>query len=496
MAKSQILIIYSNLDNKPATDSKTGWVSTFSYNLVRLLNRLEGDQYVVTHLTEYDIDPESYPTEPAVIIPILSKNYFKSPLLSGYLEVFEKDVQKRTGKKNSAHFEFIGLFKNRVEENNLSGFINRHSKKYFYKVDAVTDFVTEMNFEDDAQKDTDYWMKIYDIAQIIRNFRQKLTSPVKKVEELVDEMKPGGIYLARVGIDLEMARENILRELVRNNYKILQLENLEKNYDDLDEEINEKLNKCHISIHLVGVDPGKLIKDRGLTIVEIENQLASQHSKLINDQPRIKYLERFTRVIWISPERENVSVRQKLYIENLKKDLVNIQNAEVLEIPIEELKGFVNALVSGRVAAWEKSAVVTNGRRKSIYFICEEQQRKHCAPIGKLLESQGYSVVFSNFEGELLTIRDQHLKNLNECDGTIIYYGNNNQNWVKSKLIDSVKALGMGRMKGINPTAIIVDSEKQIDLELYFDSDKLMYLKNEKVSKETFKPFFSKLENE
>ena len=115
--------------------------------------------------------------------------------------------------------------------------------------------------------------------------------------------------------------------------------------------------------------------------------------------------------------------------------------------------------------------------------------------MGKMLESQGYNVVFSNFEGELLAIRDRHLKNLNECDGTIIYYGNNNQNWVKSKLIDSVKALGMGRIKGSNPTAIIVDSEKQVELDLYFDKDKLMYLKNEKVTKETFKPFLSRLES-
>lgn len=495
MSKSQILIVYSNLDNKAGPSSKSGWVSTFSNNLVQLLNRLDGDQYILSQLSEYDIDPESYPGESSIVIPILSRNFFQSPLLSGYLEVFEKDIHKRTGKRSSSQFEFISIFKNRIDDDNLSDFIARHPKKYFFKVDSLTDFVTEINFEDDPQKDTDYWMKIFDVGQIIRNFHHGMVSPVEKAEDLVEDMKPGGIYLAQVGVDLGMARENILRELIRNNFKVVQIEKPENNYDDLVDEINEKLNKCHMSIHLIGVDSGKLIKDRGLTMVEIENQIASQHSKQINDQPRIKYIERFKRVIWISPQRENVSVKQKLFIENLKKDLVNIQNAEVLEIPVEELKAFINSLITWRIKAWEKSSSGTKNQKKSIYFICDEQQRKQCTPIGNLLENQGYSVVYSNFEGELLTIRNRHLKNLNECDGTVIYYGNNNQNWVKSKLIDSVKALGMGRIKGSNPTAIIVDSEKEIELDSYFDSEKLMYLKQDKVTKETFKPFLSRLEN-
>jgi hypothetical protein len=494
VSKSQILIIYSNLDDKPRDHSRFGWVTAFSNNLARLLNRMEGDVYSIAHLTEYDIDPESYPSQSAVIVPVISRNFYQSPLLTGYLEVFEKDIQKKSGKKSGDQFEIISVFKNRVDAENISEFLILHPMKYFYRVDVLTDFVSEIHYEDDPGKDQDYWMKMYDIAYMISDFRRKLISPEHKIDKLVEEMRPGGIYLAQVGVDQEIARENIFRELIRNNFHVVQLEKIPDDYERLVEEINERLNKCHTSIHLIGVDAGKSIKDRGLTIVEIENQIASQHSKQINDQPRIKYIDRFKRIIWISPQREHVSVKQKLFIENLKKDLVNIQNAEVLEIPIEELKGFLITLMKGRERAWENSTKVSR-RKKSIYFICDKYQQKQCTPIGKLLEKEGYNVVYSNFEGELLAIRDRHLKNLNECDGTIIYYGNNSENWVKSKLFDSVKALGMGRIKGSNPTAIIVDSEKKIDLDLYFDTDKLMYLKQEKVTKESFKPFLSRIEN-
>ena len=496
MSKTQIIIVYSNLDDKPVGNSETGWVSTFSYNLSRLLNRLEGDLYAISYLTEYDIDLESYPSDSAVVIPVLSKYFFQSPLLTGYLEVFEKDILKKDRRKNEPEFEWINLFKNRVEEEALSGLIKKHVKKYFYSVDAVTDYVTEINYENDFQKDAEYWMKVYDIAYIIRDFRKRLSSAVRKAEDVVEGMRPGGIYLASVGIDLESERSNLRREFLRNDYRVVELEDPDRNYEELVEEINAKLNTCEFSIHLIGADQGKLIRDRGQTIIEIENQLASQHSKQINDQPRIRYVDRFKRVIWISPEREHVSVKQKLFIENLKKDLVNIQNAEVLEIPIEELKGYVNSLIRSRSDLRNRKEEVTKGRKKRIYFICDEQQRRQCDSIGKLLEGQGYMVVFSDFEGELLAIRDRHIKNLNECDGTIIYYGNNNQNWVKSKLIDSIKSLGMGRIRESNPTAIIVDSERQIDFDLYFDTEKLLYLKNDEVSKDSFKPFFSRLENE
>jgi len=110
------------------------------------------------------------------------------------------------------------------------------------------------------------------------------------------------------------------------------------------------------------------------------------------------------------------------------------------------------------------------------------------------LEGEGYKVIFSNFDGELVQIRDSHARNLQECDGTLIFYGNNNKNWVKSKLFDSVKALGLGRDKVKNPTAVIVDSDKKMDLDLYFEKEGLILFDNDSIDKDSFKPFLNQLE--
>jgi hypothetical protein len=337
-------------------------------------------------------------------------------------------------------------------------------------------------------------MKLFDIASEIRNFYDSIKSPVKAAEKLVKDLKPSAIYLAQSGLDQESQRDNLCRELLRSHHEIYQIDSLDIPYEELEKQINEKLSKCQLSIHLVGEDPGKLIRDKGLSILEIENQIASDHSRQINDKPGIKYYDRFSRIIWLSENHEDITVKQKLFIDNLKKDLSNIQYAEILECPIETLKGFIVAKIRQHRFMTEPGLLSDQENRKSIYLICDKSERDECTPISEFLENKGFEVKFSNFDGELLQIRDTHLQNLKECDGTLIYYGKNNENWVKSKLFDSVKALGLGRSKDKNPTAIIVDSNKKVDLDLYFDKDNLILFKNQRVNKSSFKSFLNQLE--
>ncbi len=493
MSKSQIILLFSNLDDKTESGYVSGWVSTFVDKLNHLLIKLDGDHYDFIKVTEYEIDPEAYPVAPSIIIPVVSKNFLQAPIFTSYLEVFEKEVLDKQKKKDRAEFKLINVFKNRVNTDNLPGYLIHHSTICFYTVDSITDFVSEISYENDPEKDHNYWMKLFDIATEIKHFHYRNEGHLEYAKKLVDEMRPSGLYLAQSGIDLELERENLERELRRNNFPVLQINNLENTFDELSKEINNKLGKSYISIHLIGEDAGKLIKERGLSIVEIENQLASEHARQINDHPRIKHANRFKRIIWLAPKRDNLSVKQKLFIENIKKDIINIQNAEVLEIPIEELKNFINNLVEERNQSNETSSLFDTGKRKKIYFICSKNEYDQCEPIGELLEEEGYEIVYSNFEGELIKIRDQHNRHLKECDGTLIYYGNNSENWVKSKLFDSVKAMGMGREKDKNPTAVIVDSNKKVDLDLYLDSDKLILYKGKQITKEAFKSFLSQL---
>ena len=492
MVDYQIVILYANLDDKPDNQSSKGWVSIFVDNLERLLNRLSGQKHAIVKLSEYDLDPDSFPVNSSIIIPVFSHNLLQAPIFMSYLSVLEKEVTKK--RKTSANIKFINVFKNRISTDDIPGYLIKNKFYNFFEIDSLTDFVTEISYQEDPDKDHDYWMKIFDIAADIKNINETHRSPVKEAEKLVKDLKPSGIYIAQSGIDQYNQRDNLCRELLRSQYEVYQLDTVEGSYDDIVKQINEKLSKCQLSIHLVGEDSGMLIKDRGLSIIEIENQLASEHSRQVNDKPGVKYYERFNRIIWISENHENLTVKQKIFIDNLKKDLTNIEYAEVMDCPIETLKGFIVGKINESKLGQEKVLLPGAEKGKSIYLICDKHEREECKPISNFLKDQGYRVILSNFDGEILQIRDKHIQNLRECDGTLIYHGKNNENWVKSKLFDSVKALGLGRSKGKNPTAIIVDSNKKVDLDLYFDKDNLILFKNQKVNKSSFKSFLNQLD--
>ncbi len=492
MVDYQIIMLYANLDDKPDSQSSKGWVSIFVENLERLLNRLSGEKHSIVKLSEYDLDLDSYPLEPSIIIPVFSLNLLQAPIFMSYLSVLEKEATKK--RKASASIKFINVFKNRIPTEEIPPYLLKNKFYNFFDIDSLTDFVTEISFQEDPDKDHDYWMKIFDIAADIKNINEAQRSPVKTAEKLVKNLRPSGIYIAQSGIDQHNQRDNLCRELLRSQYDVHQLDTVDGSYDDIVKQINEKLSKCQLSIHLVGEDSGKLIKDRGLSILEIENQLASEHSRQVNDKPGVKYYERFNRIIWISESNENLTVKQKIFIDNLKKDLVNIEYAEIMDCPIETLKGFIIGKINENKIGQEQVMIPDAETGKSIYLICDKTEREECKPISNFLKDQGFKVILSNFDGEILQIRHKHIRNLKDCDGTLIYHGKNNENWVKSKLFDSVKALGLGRSKGKNPTAVIVDSNKKVDLDLYFDKDNLILFKNQKVNKSSFKSFLNQLE--
>lgn len=48
-----------------------------------------------------------------------------------------------------------------------------------------------------------------------------------------------------------------------------------------------------------------------------------------------------------------------------------------------------------------------------------------------------------DFEGELLSVRQKHIDNLRNFDAAIIYRGKVNEQWVRMKILDLLKAPGI-----------------------------------------------------
>src|SRR5690606_31359091 len=198
--------------------------------------------------------------------------------------------------------------------------------------------------------------------------------------------------------------------------------------------------ESNLSIHLIGSIYGTIPSGSERSVVDLQNKLAAEKSVKAKENK-----EEFTRLIWISPNLSNASERQKSFIENIKRDVEAQEGAEILQTPLEDFK---NIMREELVEAEERrSTEAPDGR--SIYLMHDRVDVHDVKSIKEVLEKSGFRVLVPEFEGELLELRKKHIENLRNFDAAIIYKGKVNEQWVRMKVLDLLKAPGFGRKKPI-----------------------------------------------
>ena len=238
-------------------------------------------------------------------------------------------------------------------------------------------------------------------------------------------------------------RNIIKRELQRHGYKVLPDHTLPQASNELIKVVQKEIEESSISIHLIGNSYGDIPEGSDKSVVDIQNQLASEKSAGLKDK------HTFSRLIWISPKLQHASEKQLAFIESIKRDLASTEGAEILQTPLEDFKNIVREelIEVGIEKKLSKRFEDTTNGKSSIYILHDKIDEKEVAPIKKEIEKLGYQVLLPAFEGELLELRQQHIANLRNFDAAIIYQGKVNNQWVRMKLLDLLKAPGFGRRK-------------------------------------------------
>jgi len=205
-------------------------------------------------------------------------------------------------------------------------------------------------------------------------------------------------------------------------------------------------------------------------------------------------------LVWISPNLKNVTECQKIFIEDLKSEAALIEQAEVLQVTLQEFKTIIrDELATGgryklaREIGKRDEEDATRKSKNLIYLICDKDDVKSSEPLGKYLQKEGFEVLRSVFEGDLVDLRYLHQENLRRCDASIIYYGKANREWIRSKMQDVMKAPGFGRKRPIRAQALYMEGEKEIT-ENYQDRTMMLTTVNG-FEPDSLKPFLAKLKN-
>ena len=141
-----------------------------------------------------------------------------------------------------------------------------------------------------------------------------------------------------------------------------------------------------------------------------------------------------------------------------------------------------NELAKNKVAkSGAESALKTKGKKRNVYFMYDSLDKAEVVPIKKDLIKAGLNVIEPDFASDPVEMRNFHLEQLKQFDLGIIFQGKVSPNWVKMKVLDMLKAPGLGRQKPILGKAIISGADVKINKEFFQDFDvELLSVDNDK----------------
>ena len=332
----------------------------------------------------------------------------------------------------------------------------------FYQIHHESGQVKELKDYFSTEAEKNYWMRLVDLAYDIHETLLMLESRESSVS-----IKPifsrKSIYLAETGHDLVVQKNIIRRELLRHGYNVLPNHAITSSLDEMKENVELELKECTLSIHLIGNSYGEIPEGTDKSIVDIQNRTAAEISSQTKGQKN-----ELSRLIWISPELNNISDKQRSFIENIKRDTSSLEGAEILQTPLEDFKNIIRNELLEETGIDKKlsGSIEQNGKDdelKKVYLIHDKIDESEITPLKKKIEQSGYRVISPSFEGELLELREQHIFNLKIFDAAIIFKGKVNEQWVRMKTLDILKAPGFGRSKPVLGKAIVTAPDENID---------------------------------
>lgn len=448
-----VVIIFADTDNEPLSKKGMGWVSDFKRFLDLMLFQVLGEKPKILLKSEYDTITTPDMASVGVLVTILSKDFIQSGRCLDNVETFYKAIQQSSVKANRVFKVFKTPLTGQEQPPRLRELIGYE----MYQLDTETGETKEYTDYFSLEAERQYWMKMVDLAYDIFDSLMQLRT-LNKNSEVRNIYKRKNIYLAETGHDLSVQRNIIKRELVRHGYVVMPQQTLPGSLGELEKVVRKELEECSLSIHLIGSAHGEIPEGSERSVVDIQNRLAAERSLLAKQSG-----SEFSRLIWISPTPANASDKQKSFIESIKRDVEVQEGAEILQTPLEDFK---NIMREELVESLERKG---SGAElgKSVYLVHDRIDHNEVKPLADIIEKSGYKVLMPDFEGELLDLRKKHIDNLRSFDAAIIYKGKVNEQWVRMKVLDLLKAPGFGRKKPIKGKAIYTGSGTPINVESY-----------------------------
>jgi Domain of unknown function (DUF4062) len=434
-----VLVTYAEKDNEVAKKNEQGWVTQFKKFLELMLLQVLGTKPNIVIKSEFDTATAPALDNAAILVTVLTKEFVQSGRCLDLVEAFYKTTS------NTKINRVFKVLKSPLTLQEQPPRLRDSLGYEMYQLDDETGVLKEYADFFSQEAERQYWMKLVDLAYDIHETLIVLKEGDNRTE-VKNIYKRKTIYLAETGHDLSVQRNIIKRELMRHGYVVLPNHTLSTQANEVERSIRKDLEECALSIHLIGSAYGEIPEGADRSIVDIQNKLAAECA-LSKKQSK----QEFSRLIWIAQNLKNASDKQKAFIETLKRDTEAQEGAEILQNPLEDFKNIVRE----ELLDSQERVSITESVGKSIYLVHDRVDHAEVKPFQEAIEKSGFKVLSPAFEGELMEVRKRHIENLRNFDGAIIFKGKVNDQWVRMKVLDLLKAPGFGRKKPIRGKAIV-----------------------------------------
>ncbi|HXU29121.1 MAG TPA: hypothetical protein VN851_00970 [Thermoanaerobaculia bacterium] len=442
--ENDLLISYAHIDDQPLLEGQAGWVSTLhrilEIRVAQLLGetpriwrdpKLQGNDFV-----QQTILVEQLP-KVALLLTVLSPRYIQSEWCTLELEEFCRASAISGGIRIADKARIFKVIKTPIPRERHPESLKPLLGYEFFVVDPQSGRPRELFQASGPDAERAFLAKLDDLAYDIAKLLELLKHGNGNGNGHGNGSAPlpaskGTVYLAETSVDLRDEREAVKRDLLRNGYEVLPDRPLPLVAAELEEFLRDQFARSVLAIHLVGRGYG-VVPDGGThSIVAVQHEIAAAQSGL-------------PRLLWLSPG-EVEDERQRRFLEHLRTAPGVHAEAELLEIPLEDLKARIHKKLAPPEPRKEKaSSRAEAGGLVRIYLICDQTDLEAARPVEDALFDRGFEVLPTLFDDDEAQARLDHEENLCTCDAVLLFQGQASEMWLRRKLREIQKSAGLGR---------------------------------------------------
>jgi hypothetical protein len=446
--EQDLFISYAHLDDEALVEGEDGWVSRLHRMLEIRVGQLLGEKPRIWRDPKLqgndffaDAIVDRLPRVGA-LVSVLSPRYLLSEWCTRELQEFCRATQASGGIRIADKARIFKVVKTPVPPERFPQEVQSFLGYEFYVVDPQSGRPRELSQTYGPEAGRAFLAKLDDLAYDI-------TKLLELLRQNGDGGKPqeqrGTVYLAETSFDLREEREAIKRDLIRNGYEVLPDQPLPLLSGDFAAFVRAQLGRCKLSIHLIGKNYGVVPEGETRSIVVLQHELATERSAAGG----------LSRLIWLPPGLAVEDERQRELLQHLQTSPSVHAAAELLEVPLEDLKTLIYRQLSPPESA-KKAAPAARQELTHVYLVCDQPDVEAVRPLEDFLFSQGFEVALPLFDEDEAQARSDHEENLCSCDAVLFFYGEAGEPWLRRKLRELQKSAGLGREKPLLARGIYV----------------------------------------